>query len=432
MSNYERGVTILDIKDPSSPQEIAFFDTYSASDNASFNGNWGVYPYLPSGIILASDIQGGLFILQDETLSAESNAVGFAHSSQTIDEDGSSQVEVRRQGSGAISVDYTVLYLSATQEDLGLVSGTLEWQTNEQNSQFITLEQIDDGIDEFDEIFAITLNNAKGGDIINEQSIAFVTIAGTAVNTGVLGFGATEVTALETQGRISIEVQRTGGSEQAIRAELSVRDISTTISEDYTVNDGTAAFLLNWEAGDDDSQFVEIDIINDALSESSEQFRLTLSTEDQAWLGDVRETLITILDDESNNPPSVTLGSDFQVNTRQTLRFQNAQVSDDSDGFSLLWSQSSGSSVTIDDATTLTPTLTFSSTPGDVTLQLSVTDIFGVQASDSVEIKVIAPQAQVPPSAESSSGGSLQYVSLLMLLLVLQCRTIVARQRSMN
>jgi hypothetical protein len=97
-----------------------------------------------------------------------------------------------------------------------------------------------------------------------------------------------------------------------------------------------------------------------------------------------------------------------------------------------LWSQSSGSSVTIDDATTLTPMLTFSSTPGDVTLQLTVTDIFGVQASDSVEIKVIAPQAQVPPSAESSSGGSLQYVSLLILLLVLQCRTIVARQRSMN
>lgn len=66
MSNYRRGLTILDIADPNDPQEIAFFDTYPDNNNASFNGAWGVFPYLPSGNLLVSDIERGLFILREQ------------------------------------------------------------------------------------------------------------------------------------------------------------------------------------------------------------------------------------------------------------------------------------------------------------------------------------------------------------------------------
>ena len=41
MSTYERGLTVLDITDPSAPVEAGFFDTYPVSDNAGFNGAWG-------------------------------------------------------------------------------------------------------------------------------------------------------------------------------------------------------------------------------------------------------------------------------------------------------------------------------------------------------------------------------------------------------
>ena len=43
--------------------EIAFFDTFPANDDASFSGAWSVYPYLPSGTIIVSDRDSGLFIL---------------------------------------------------------------------------------------------------------------------------------------------------------------------------------------------------------------------------------------------------------------------------------------------------------------------------------------------------------------------------------
>jgi choice-of-anchor B domain-containing protein len=67
MSNYQRGLTILDVTDPNDPQQTAFFDTYPAGDGVSYAGAWGVYPYLPSGNILISDIEGGLFILREQT-----------------------------------------------------------------------------------------------------------------------------------------------------------------------------------------------------------------------------------------------------------------------------------------------------------------------------------------------------------------------------
>ena len=65
MSNYQRGLTILDITNPLALQDVAFFDTFPASNDAEFNGAWGVYPYFPSGTIIVSDIEGGLFVLRE-------------------------------------------------------------------------------------------------------------------------------------------------------------------------------------------------------------------------------------------------------------------------------------------------------------------------------------------------------------------------------
>ena len=64
-ANYTSGVRVLEFQDLSNNEitEVAFLDTFPDSDIAEFDGVWSVYPYLPSGNIIASDISNGLFIL---------------------------------------------------------------------------------------------------------------------------------------------------------------------------------------------------------------------------------------------------------------------------------------------------------------------------------------------------------------------------------
>jgi choice-of-anchor B domain-containing protein len=69
-ANYRAGLNILKIVDPStlSFEEEAFFDIYPTSDSNSFNGAWSNYPYFPSGNIIVSGIEGGLFVLRQTSL----------------------------------------------------------------------------------------------------------------------------------------------------------------------------------------------------------------------------------------------------------------------------------------------------------------------------------------------------------------------------
>ena len=65
-ANYTSGLRVLEFGDLSMGdiiQERLFFDTYPASNAAIFSGAWSVYPYLPSGTLIVSDIANGLFVL---------------------------------------------------------------------------------------------------------------------------------------------------------------------------------------------------------------------------------------------------------------------------------------------------------------------------------------------------------------------------------
>ncbi|MFL2857873.1 MAG: choice-of-anchor B family protein [Planctomycetota bacterium] len=63
-ANYRSGMRILDDSDPMNITEVAYFDTVPEDDNASMNGLWSVYPYFPSGIVIGSDFQKGLYRLE--------------------------------------------------------------------------------------------------------------------------------------------------------------------------------------------------------------------------------------------------------------------------------------------------------------------------------------------------------------------------------
>jgi choice-of-anchor B domain-containing protein len=61
---------VFDITDIESKSitEIGYFDTHPENNIAAFNGAWSVYPYFPSGNIIISDINRGLFIVKKSDL----------------------------------------------------------------------------------------------------------------------------------------------------------------------------------------------------------------------------------------------------------------------------------------------------------------------------------------------------------------------------
>ena len=66
-SNYESGLRILDISTPLDPVEVAFFDVLPDSEGPGFNGSWSNYPFFESGLIVATSIDEGFFVLWPST-----------------------------------------------------------------------------------------------------------------------------------------------------------------------------------------------------------------------------------------------------------------------------------------------------------------------------------------------------------------------------
>jgi choice-of-anchor B domain-containing protein len=61
LANYTEGTRVLDISDPRHPAEFAWADSYLGG-SGGFAGVWGVCPYFPSGTVIASDMQTGLWV----------------------------------------------------------------------------------------------------------------------------------------------------------------------------------------------------------------------------------------------------------------------------------------------------------------------------------------------------------------------------------
>lgn len=75
VSCYQDGLFVYNISDPYYPILSGWYDTYTEGGFNSkeythdkYMGNWGAYPFLPSGIIIAVDIKNGLFLLNADPL----------------------------------------------------------------------------------------------------------------------------------------------------------------------------------------------------------------------------------------------------------------------------------------------------------------------------------------------------------------------------
>lgn len=416
MSNYERGVTILDISDPLNPEQIGYFDTFGSSNNPSFNGTWGVYPYLPSGIILASDIQGGLYVLRDDTRSADDNAVGFTQSNYSGLEGNNLELTVSKSGSQSMSVDYHVIYGSARSGDVSFTNGTLDWSNGDNANQTIPVQISTDTSDEPDELLFVRLSNPRGGAITTNNT-AFVTILGEGLQRGVIGFEQASAEIKEIDGSVSFNLQRNGGSDSAVTVNYSVSAGSATVGDDLDIGNGS----VTWADGDTADKTISVNIVDDADNEGDETFTLSLTASDASLLGETSSLSVTLRDDEANQAPTADAGADRNVNTRQSVSLSATGSDPEEKPLTVAWQQTAGTSVSLQNANSLTPSFTAPASAGTLTLEVTVTDDFGVSASDTVTITVNA--ATTPTTSnDGGSGGSMNTIWILLLALSISIR----------
>lgn len=270
------------------------------NDDASIEGDETFTLTLsnPSGAVIGTPGAASVTITDIET-----GVLQFTSTTLSGAEGDTVTLTVSRTGgtTGAASVDYATASGSAVPgQDYTATSGTLSWSDGESGNKTFDLTLLNDTDVESDETVAITLSNASGGSIGSDSS-ATVTIRNTDIE---LELSSAAASSLEGSGWLYITVARNGGGYGAASVRYTVTAGSATTGVDYT---GDASGTLDWTDGDAGARTIALQLIDDDFAESPETVTVAIASPTGATLGTTTSATLTILDDDIDFTPRLTL-----------------------------------------------------------------------------------------------------------------------------
>ncbi len=180
-------------------------------------------------------------------------------------------VVTRVAGSPATSVDYASADGTAVAgTNYGAVSGTLTFAAG-QTSAIIAVPIMDDGANNGNKQFTITLSNAVGGTIGTPKATVTVRDVPNPPDRGLFQFNATDYFVYENASCVTLNVERYGGSKGAASIELKYIDVSAASGVNYEAVNTTLDF-----ADGEASKAVSIPVKDDGPDNGDKAF--------QAWL----------------------------------------------------------------------------------------------------------------------------------------------------
>jgi choice-of-anchor B domain-containing protein len=380
MSNYERGMTVLDITEPSNPTEVGFFDTYPLNDSASFNGAWGVYPFLPSGNILVSDINSGLYILRDNTLTSTSGSFSFNANNYDVIEGESATISVNRlNGSqGNVQVSWELATGAADENDFTLNTGILEWLDGESDTKTIEVYTLVDEENEPEEKLFIRLFDPKNGSTLSQPNISTIAITSSGINSAPVVSAGEDIEA-ETGSLVSL-----AATASDVDGDLLVFQWSQVSGESISINN-------------DDTLTPSFS----PIVTGSYQFEITAS--DPAGNNTSDSVIVNIVD--SNSVPIVNAGNDSEFPVGSQVSLIATASDQDGDTLTYQWSQTSGETVLLTNADSLEANF-IATNDGNYRFTFTATDPDNASDSDSIEVRVM-----VINSAPNVAAGNNQTVT---------------------
>ncbi len=225
-------------------------------------------------------------IIDDETVVTSSAAaasssavpaVGFGAQEYSIaDAGGTLTVTLVRTGgtTGAVTVQYATADGTAKSgSDYTPASGTISFASGEATKTFTVSVAANSSIGG-NKIFKMVLSNPTGGVVLTPGTASVVVYDDEVAEfgSGSLKFSKSSYDGFESQGKVEIMVQRTGGSRGKITVQYSTSNGTAAAGRDYTSTSGT----LTFEAGESIKSFF-IPILYDAEADGEESVNVTLS-----------------------------------------------------------------------------------------------------------------------------------------------------------
>ncbi len=401
MSNYSRGLTVLDITNPTQPQLVAHLDTYPFSDNPSFVGAWGAYPYFHSGTIAVSDISSGLYLVADNSLDGAAGSLSFTSASFGGTEGASATIGIQRQGgsSGAVSTQLQLVPATASDSDLTLGNTTVSWADGESGVKTVQIAMNNDADAEALEFALLKLVAPSGGASLQPASVArvYVAEAGSAAS---VQFAQAELDASERGfGMAVVTLQRSGTAVGAISVDYS---LSAGDAQPGTDFQGATSGTVSWADGDAAPKTLEFIIADDNTAEADEFFELSLAAPQSASIGSQATTKVNILNGTGvNNPPNAVAGASQSVSSGASVTLTGSASNDaDGDTLTYAWTQTLGPQVSLNNADQ--PVASFQAptvTSGTLLqFQLRVSDSGGLDDTASTNVTV-------NPAGNSNTGS---------------------------
>jgi hypothetical protein len=410
MSNYSRGLTILDISNVTNIQAVGRIDTFPGSDGNTFVGAWGAYPFFHSGNIAISDIESGFYMVADRSLDVPEGRFAFSSRSYGGSEGDQVIIPVSRLGgsTGSVSVEYEILAATASAGEISGGSGVLNWTNGDTADKTITLDLLGDATstEDLKRLF-IKLVAPVGGATLDPQNIASVYIGeqGAAAN---IGFADTDIRIGEQGFATAIAVvHRSGSAIGAASADFAITAGDANAGSDFQ---GPTSGTLNWADGDADPKWIEFSIVDDGTGEAEEFFEVTLSG---TSVGTRKVLRVTVADGTGiNTAPVAIVAASQMVNANASVTLDGSASNDpNGDTLTYQWAQVLGSSVNIANATSATASFTAPSSSSDELLRFELTVSDGT-SSDKASTSVTVRRTV---SNSGSGGGSLSWLVLLLL-----------------